>query len=440
MTFRLLGGVSALVIASWAGASAAQDASHRSTVVQRRTEATPLRVSLAYALKRAAKSSPELGPSRAAQRSAQRSREASRQWLSSNPRLELAAGPRLGADDGFDASIGLWQDIPLAGVGESRQRYADARAVAARFMLRSAELEAALSAGLAWVDARVARELLRIRQESVNSAKQLLEVTQTRFATGAATAGDHALARSIHGAAKAGVLDAEGRRFSADIELAYAVGANAERALEVIGKLDVDGKEFSEAEAFARLASSPQLKQLAAEAKAARAAATQSHAEGSPQLSLGPQVTREGTGDWVVLGRVSLPLPLIEPRRLESAEHRRTANVALAEYQRVQRGLRREVHLLLHERKHARRTRDALARDAIEPARVALSEALLKYSSGKSTIQEVNVARLNLLDAKERWLLAAADARATELKLLAITGRLPGAQFGLPQYARAEAK
>ncbi len=433
---RLLSAAGALMIACWIAPSRAQDTSDHDS----KPAAAQLRVSLKYALQAGARSSPELGPGRAAERAAQRTRRQSRQFLSSNPRLELAAGPRLGTERGLDASIGVWQDIPLVGVGASRQRFADARALAARFALSGVRLESALGAGLAWVDARVARELLQIRQLSVESAKRLARVTQSRLAAGAATAGDAALARSILGAAKAGVLDAEGQRFSADVELAYMLGADAERSLDVVGRLDVDGPALSEAEAFASLTRAPQLRRLSAEARAARAAASQAKAEGAPQLSLGPSLTREGTGDWIVLGRVSLPLPLVNPRQLEAAEHQRAATVALAEYQRLERRLRREVHLLLHERVHARRTRDALARDAVAPAEVAQREALARYSSGKSTIQEVNAARLNLLDAKERWLLAAADARATELKLLAITGRLPGVEFAARSKRQTKAR
>ncbi|MCB9590752.1 MAG: TolC family protein [Polyangiaceae bacterium] len=390
---------------------------------------SPLRVSLEYATRQAAQASPELGPAREGQRASERTRRASRQPLTTNPRLELSAGPRWGADQGLDVSVGLWQDVPLAGVGASRERAADARAVAARFMLRSAELQAALTAGLAWVDARTAAELLKIRKESVKSTQRLIKITESRFAEGAATLGERALSRSIHGAAKASVLDAEGMRFSADLELAYAMGADEEKSLLSVGRLDADGPDIKESSAFASLTQSPELRRLAAEAHAARAAASQSQAEGAPSLSLGPSVTREANGDWVLLGRVSIPLPLVNPRAVETAEHEKSAALARAEYARVRRSLRREVHLLVHERAHARRTRDALAKDAVGPAKVAEEEALLKYSLGKSNIQEVNIAQRNLTDAKERWLLAAADARATELKLLAITGRLPGAEF-----------
>ena len=152
-------------------------------------------------------------------------------------------------------------------------------------MLRSSEVEAALSAGLAWVDARVARELMKIRRASVESTKRLLQATQARYAAGAATEGEQALARSIHGAAAASVLDAEGRRFSADVELAFALGAAADQPLEVVGKLDLDGA-LTEKQAFAGVSASPALKRLKAEARVAQAAARQSDAEGGPVLSL----------------------------------------------------------------------------------------------------------------------------------------------------------
>lgn len=414
----LLSGLGALV----RPAAAEQQAGHAAGHAE--AGAPAVRISLKLAIQQGSKRSPELAPSRAATRASERSVRASEQALSSPPRLELAAGPRLGADRGLDASIGLWQDIPLAGIGASRQHVAQARALAARFQLQDAELQAALAAGLAWVDARAARELLSIRLKGQRAAERLVRFTAARLSQGAATAGDMALARSLLGSAKAQVLDAEGRLFSADVELAYCLGLDEEQPLDVVGRLDQDGPKLSESRAFASLKRSPQLQQLAAEAQVARAAAEQSHAEGSPQLSIGPSVTREGTGDWIVLGRVSFPLPVVNPKAHESAEHLRAAAVANAAWQRMGRRLKRALHLLLHEREHARKTRDSLAADAIAPARVAHREALTKYSSGKLSINEVHVAQRVLLDAEERWLLAAADARASELRLLAVTGEL----------------
>ncbi len=406
-----------------AGPAAAEQLADHSTGYAK-AGARAVQISLQLAIERGSKRSPELAPSRAATRASKRSQRASEQALSSPPRLELAAGPRLGADRGLDASVGLWQDIPLAGIGASRQRAAQAMALAARFQLQDAELQAALAAGLAWVDARAARELLSIRLKGQRAAEQVAQFTAARLAEGAATAGEMALARSLVGSAKAQVLDAEGRLFSAHVELAYCLGMDEERALDAVGRLDQDGVKISEARAFASLKRSPRLRQLAAEAQVARAAAEQSRAEGSPQLSVGPSLTREGTGDWIVLGRVSFPLPVVNPKALETAEHLRAAAVANARWGRMSRRLKRALHLLFHEREHARITRDALATGAVEPARVAHREALSKYSSGKSNLGDVHVAQRNLLDAEERWLLAAADARASELRLLAVTGDL----------------
>ncbi len=415
----LLCGMNLLGYSSSASAQAASG-----TVRSHAANHPTLRVSLSYAVRRASKASPELAPTRAARRASQRSRRASRTTFSYPPVLELSVGPRLGTDQGFDASAGLWQDIPLAGVAKSRQRYADARALSARFQLQDAQLQAALSAGLAWVDARVARRLLGIRKRGQRSAKQLVRYTRARQNAGAATRGEVALAQSLLGSADAAVLDAEGLRFSADLRLAYALGLERQRRLVVVGRVDRDGARLTEEEVLASLRHAPSIAKLRADERAARSAAQRARAEGAPRLSVGPSVTREATGSWIVLGRVSVPLPTVNSRALDTAESLRKSAETRAVGRRAIKRLKRDVHLLFHEHDHAKKTRNALKTSAVAPALQAHREALKQYAAGKIDLNRASSTHRNLLDAQERWLLAAGAARAAEIRLLAVSGRL----------------
>lgn len=383
-----------------------------------------LRVTREYAIQRAARHGPELGPARASLRGAAEVQRRSRSLLTTPPRLELALGPRFGTDRGLDASVGVWQDFPLSGVGAARRRVANARRLAADLAIEDAQTSAALSSGLAWVEARLARELVQLNSRRLAEAEQLERLTRTRHEAGDATAGAVASARALVGAARASVVDAEGQKFAAEAGLAYALGLAAERRTEAVGSLDRDAPGSSEAAALAAVRRHPRLRRLSADAQTLSELSEKTRAEGVPGLGVGPSVTREATGDWIVLGRVSVPLPVVNSHTFEVAEQRRTALVARAQVRREEARLRSRARVLFHELGHARSVRDALKRDALAPARLALKEALLRYQTGKTELSEVLTARRALMEVEERRLLAAADAQVAELRLRAATGSI----------------
>jgi outer membrane protein TolC len=328
---------------------------------------------------------------------------------------------------GVDASAMLLQPVPLAGVGAARSRLAAARRDASRGELEEARAGAALGAGAAWIEVRVVGELIRARTGGVREAEALDGLAEARFASGAATAGERALARSLLGTARAALLEAEGRLFVASAELAFQIG-RPEELFEPAGPLDLDGVAVSEAEVLVRAARHPRLVYLEAEARAIAEGIEQVRAEGRPTLSVGPSITREGNGDVIVLGHVSLPLPLVNPNEFEATDRIRHALVARAELARERMRLRTEALVALHERFHARKVRDALNADGVGPARVALDEATRRYREGKAELGEVLVARRALIEVEERHIVASGAARLAELRLLAVMGRLvPGA-------------
>jgi outer membrane protein TolC len=389
-------------------------------------EGVPLvSITLAQALAQAARRAPELTPAFADQAGAGELERASRGVLQRPAELSLSAGPRFGAGTpGIGATLTLLQPVSLGGVGAARRGVAKARRDTARAGLGDARGRAMLATGAAWIEARVAEELLRVRTESVQRAQELDALAAARLASGAATAGERARARSLLGSAHAALLDAEGRKFAAGCELAFQSGSTAEQ-LEAAGPLDVDGPSVSEAQALAAVLHHPRLVRLAAEANALAQSVRQLRAEGSPFLSVGPSVTREGNGNLILLGHVSLPLPLVNPNDFEAAERSRQALVARAELARERQRLQADVRLALHERLHARLLRDALAQDAIAPARLAVAEATLRYREGKTQLGEVLTARRALSEAVERRIEAAGAARLAQLRLWSAMGQLP---------------
>ena len=370
--------------------------------------------------------SPELAAGRAAVRSSANVEKVGRSALQRPPRVELSAGPRyrgVSREYGLDATLALWQDFSLGGYGSARESYAQAYGAEAQKRLDVARREAAAQAGLAWIDARLAREIERIRRGSLNDARELLRIAKARVRVGQSAPSEEALASSLLGSARARLLMAEGRRVSADAELCYLLGLPPEQPLETVGALDApDLRVDAQATHRRALLAHPGLVAARARAETRERAAGLALSAGKPFLSVGPSVTREGTGDWIVQGRVAFPLQIVNPNALEAAQARSEAAVARAQVSRARARLERDLRLALHERKHAREARDALATGAVVPAREALRQAKLQYEVGSAELPLVLGARRELDRAQERWAEAAADVRRSDVQLMRIAG------------------
>lgn len=393
--------------------------------------AEPVRMGLADAMRRAAQAAPALGPRRAALSSSRDVVTSADRVFATPPRLEVEIGPRFRTNEGttgFDATLGVWQDLPLGGLGNARKAWATALTDEAGARLRVTLHDVRAQAALAWVDARLAQELGRIRRASLVNAEAIVKLANARARAGSVSPAEEATARTVAGRARADVVDAEGRRFVAETELRHLTGVRAGE-LRVVGPLDVEGKPVALADARTRRA---QPDALALDAAARRSERTTEliHAGGKPSLALGPSVTREATGDWIVLARLAVPLPFTNPASFDTARARSDAIVLRAEARRLRAELERELDLASEERNHARELRDILRKDVISPAKEALRQALLQYEAGSIDTAAVLTAQRELLSAEERWAEACADVRRADIRLMRFSGSDSDVQKG----------
>ncbi len=390
--------------------------------------ARPVVLDLNAAVRLARAQSPTLRPSHAALSAADGVARAARSVLHTPPRLELQAGPRIqhGAarQIGPEVSVAAWQDVSLGGYGAAKRELSGAISREASAAARLAEWDAAARAALAWTDARLAIELQRMRGDALRDAVELLRVAEARVRSGRSDPGEAALAQAVLGSARAAALDAEGRRYIAEAELRFMTGLAAGAMIEVSGEFEVKDEPLP-ADAVFALARAAQPDLLLAAASAARRArdAELTYASGKPFLAVGPLVTREGTGDWIVQARVALPLPLVNPAAFEGARARSDALVAEAELEEQRARLEAELRAALHEREHARAVRDAFRDGALQPARLALDVAAKQYAAGRAELPAVLGARRELLDAEQRWAEAVADVRRADIRLARLLGR-----------------
>ncbi len=375
---------------------------------------------------------PGVMPARVARAEADRTRQAVDVVFSHPPRLQVDVGRRtyLGTS-GIDMTTSLWQDVSLGGYAGARKRYADVLKQQSREEAELARREAILRGLLAWIDARYGRDVLEIRKHSTEAAEKMLRVAEARVRAGTAPPSELALARTVLGSARASVLAAEGYIVVADGELRYALALLPDAALQPVGDLaSSDDRDIDESKAILVAQAQHPLVLLAqSQANAASRLADVNTAVGRPFIGVGVSYTREATGETLLGGGVSIPLPLVSPTVLEASIARGHAAVGLARVGEVQAHIAREIRQAIHERHHAREVREELKTGAVEPGREAVREMSRRYEAGAADLAAVLAARRELLAAEEGYFAAAADVHRADTHLEhAVGGALPRKQ------------
>lgn len=383
--------------------------------------APPIALDLATALRLAEARAPELLGPEAEIRGAAEFRTAADRTFHRPPRIEVSAGPRHvpgGARLGVDATLGVFQEISTGRYGAELEQFSVAVRQRAESNRAAVRRDARVRASLAWLDALEARELLTIRRRAADGAKELLRIAEARVASGRSSPGEAALAQTLVGAAEASVLFAEGLITTADASLRHVCGIDLHRAIDIRGELELAPADLDEASMRNHVRQlSPDLIAARAQAAFAEQSAKLGRAHSRPHVELGPTLTREGTGEWVLLGHFRMPLPGVDPAAAENAERNQLAQVARAHVGIAEQAVLRDVEIALHEREHALRVRALLKNGTIKPAERALREAELHYEAGRSDLLSVIAARRELYDALEKWTQAAVDVRRAEARL-----------------------
>ncbi|HET7545883.1 MAG TPA: TolC family protein [Polyangiaceae bacterium] len=343
------------------------------------------------------------------------------------PVLTVGGGYRAGAlTPGAELNVSLAQEVPLAGVGGARSEFAKSFAHSVDTDAKRARLEAASRAALAWIDALLARELLRLREEGQTEANAILKITASRVEAGVAPPHELSLARGEAAAAQAGVLDAEGLQVEALAELRFAIGVEPTAAVTAAGDLyGADERTVDDESAVrAALAQNPSILLAVARAEQARGETRLSAAMWGPSLNVGATYVREGSGDRVFLGFVGIPIPLFDAAGFETSRQRAAQLTAESQVELTRAEIARDIRLALHDRQHWREVRDALQHGALAAYGEAFRSAQTQYEVGTSEIGPVILARQRLLGARERLAEVAARVQRADLAVARATGAL----------------
>ncbi len=354
-------------------------------------------------------------------------RDAARAWLVAPPILTVGAGPRVNGGSSLDLQATALAQLPLRDVRGARGRVARSSVDLVRDDTRRARFDAALRAAVAWSYGIEAKEVMRLRREALDQSEAIAAIAKKRAQAGVSMPSELAVTLGDVGVSRAAVLDAEGMLVEALAELRLATGESTTAAVDPAGDLYAqESQTLSIAAKWAR--------QADAKNAGLRVAQTRSHvaqqetalvsATLGPNLGVGASSTREGTGNSVVLGVLSIPIPLVDHAAFERSRWQAQADAAAAQVRQVRTELQTLLAVAMHDIQHFRELRETLKNDALPPLREALRLATAQFSAGTQEIGLVLVARQRLIATEELLAHAAGEVVRADLRLSHVAGTL----------------
>lgn len=391
-------------------------------------------VSREEALRLGAKAGPGVSTAQAPIAGLHEARDASGSLFVLAPQVTLQGGPQLlpaapPVGQRVDATFGATAMMlfPLRGIGGARKGVAEASIDVASRGLRRTKLDAALRGGVAWSHALEVKEIHKLRVEGLVQAQSLADVAKKRIGAGVGQPAELALALGEVGGQRVLVLEAEGWMTEAFAEMRLALGLDARAHLEVAGDLcrkepsPISTEDAARKDAFAV---SPEVPLAEARAELQRRDTRLVSALLGPNFGLGASYQRDGAGDHVFQGIVSLPIPIVDYGAFDRARAGAIAAAATADVQRVRAELDRDVVIALHDVDHSREVRDTLETAALVPLEDALRLAKVQYETGTQDVTMVLAARQRTLAAREAHARACGEVLRADLRLLRVTGAL----------------
>jgi cobalt-zinc-cadmium efflux system outer membrane protein len=272
---------------------------------------------------------------------------------------------------------------------------------------------------------------MRLRKEFVDQAVAILEVARKRTHAGVSMPAEVAIAQGDVGLARVGVLEAEGLYVNAMTELRQALGLSPGADLTLKGDIEemTEGPPKpagSSASAMGADAatSNPTFANLVAQARLNSQERLVLRATMGSRWALSGTVTQEGTGNTVVVGTLSLPIPFFDPAAFETSRLKSKEDAIFAQTERSLSELQMRMRVANHEVTHTREVREALQKDALPALKEALRLAKAQYVAGTQDITMVLLAKQRLLGAEEQVKRNAADILRADLQWSHLQGRL----------------
>ncbi|HEU4733314.1 MAG TPA: TolC family protein [Kofleriaceae bacterium] len=321
--------------------------------------------------------------------------------FTSNPEVEIGAGPRLTTDRPIDADARIEQSLEPGRRG-ARRGLARAEVDRAQALAAAAVRELDLEVSAAFVEALFAERGAELARHGEDLAQRAVDVAERRRKAGDITDLDANLARAALGRARSAVQAAAAQRAGAAGRLAELIGAQAGDTIAVRGDLRALAAPALDAVPPAGAARAD-VRALTAERELAIAERAQAVASGRPEVALWGSYRREDTAD-IVLGGLRMTLPVWNRAQGETAAARAREQRAMEARDAALRAADRQLADARAVYQGALRSVEIFERD-VAPL-LEDSEQLLQRTvdAGQITVSDYLVARQELLNGRREYL------------------------------------
>ena len=342
-----------------------------------------------------------------------------------NPVIEGQGGSRRIPGDGTHAeySAGVSMEVEVAGQRGARITEAERnlQKVEAGFRDFARTFRAKLAR--AFYQAVFARERLALQRRVENLNRTLVDVTKIKYDAGDVSGLEVNVSVVRYGQSRKETLDAERNLTQALLELRRLIAA--EETILPQDKLDVSLPIVSPAEILNRaLANRPDLLSKRHELQRAEAEIALVKRQVLPNPVFGLSFTREGTGDKIFLGGISIPLPIINRRQgeLESLEARRIQ--ARSEVLASEKEIQKEVNQAINRWDTARQSAGLFQREVIEQIDENFRLLEAAYRERRIDLPRLLVMENDLVTANQSYLDVLSSLREAAIQIEEVTGEV----------------
>ncbi len=380
-----------------------------------------LTLTFEQALGLALEQSPELLPNNATARRARAALGHTGGAAVASPRLEVFGGSRHSPDQRPqpELGVGLSQTLSLSGLGDRREAHGRAALRLAEAELDERRLTVGREVAQAWVELRATQRRQRLQGDRVRRARLLSRTVAGRAAVGAVSRAESALAEAALARAENMFAQAREDNVAAQHRLRLLLDLPPGATLSTSGQPPKRARPADSNRVH------PLVEVAAAGAAYLDADADLLLAEGGASMDLGATAMREGTGDWVFLGSLRIPLPLFNANEHHAAQRRVPAEGMRREAAHwVERRQRQLEYLELRAQRHEGLIEN-IRNHELGAARQALGVVEAEHAAGKATVplllsteESVADAEAHLLDAETELLRIRVEQAFTEGTLL----------------------
>lgn len=342
-----------------------------------------------------------------------------------NPVIEGQGGPRRmpGEGTGTDYGVGVSMELEIAGQRGLRVTEAERNLQRAEAGFQDFARTFRGKLARAFYQSVAARERLALQRRIEELNRNLLDVTKVKFAAGDVSALEVNVAIVRYGQTRKETFDAEENVTQSLLELRRLIGL--QESFNPEGKLEPAVAPPTAAAVLEHaLASRPDLLARRYELQRAEAEIALVRRQNFPNPTVGLSFNREGSGDKIVHGGISIPFPIFNRRQGEIASLDARRLQIRSELAALEKEIRKEVDQAVSRWLTAQRNIELYQRDILEQTEENFRLLEAAYRERAIDLPRILIMGTDLVTARRSYLDALLSLREATISLEEISGEV----------------